>query len=80
MAAKPVKRRGKGAKVASKISRTKRPDHMSLEEWQIALRRDFGRTQNFILKNMGDDPLFSEFFVRNSQSHSAYQGASPAAK
>ena len=56
----------------AKLSRTKRPEGMSLEDWQIDLRRELGRTQTFDIKNLGDDPIFSEFQVRNSQSQSAY--------
>jgi hypothetical protein len=37
---------------------------MSLEEWQVALRREFGREQDFILKNAGDEPVFSETCLR----------------
>ena len=64
--------RKKSRKSPPKLSRTKRPDGMSLEDWQIALRREHGRTQNFDIKNVGDDPIFSEFLVRNSQSQSSY--------
>jgi superfamily II DNA or RNA helicase len=46
---------------------------MSLEEWQISLRREFGRAQNFELQNLGEHPIFSEFLVRNPQSRSAYR-------
>src|SRR6516162_9337713 len=57
--------RKKSRKSPPKLSRTKRPDGMSLEDWQIALRREHGRTQDFDIKNVGDDPIFSEFLVRN---------------
>ena len=62
----------KKAKSPPKLSRTKRPDGMSLEDWQIGLRREYGRTQTFEIKNVGDEPIFSEFVVRNSQSQSSY--------
>jgi superfamily II DNA or RNA helicase len=64
--------RKKSSKPPPKLSRTKRPDGMSLEDWQIALRREHGRTQDFDIKNVGDDPIFSEFLVRNSKSQSSY--------
>lgn len=57
---------------AAKLSRLHKPENMSLEEWQIALRRQFGREQNFALKNLGADPVFSEFEVRNPQRKSVY--------
>jgi len=56
----------------AKLSRTKRPENMSLEDWQIALRREYGQSQNFNIKNVGDDGVFSEFLVRNPDRHSSY--------
>jgi superfamily II DNA or RNA helicase len=46
---------------------------MSLEDWQIELRRQFGREQNFTLKNLGEQPVFSEFDVTNPQSRNTYR-------
>jgi hypothetical protein len=48
---------------------------MSLEAWQTALRRQFGREQRFLLKNTGDHPVFSEFEVTNPQSLNIYRVA-----
>jgi superfamily II DNA or RNA helicase len=58
---------------APKLSRLVKPDGMSLEDWQIALRRQFGREQPFTLKNRGDDKIFSEFEVTNPASKSTYR-------
>ena len=44
-----------------KISRLRKPDDMSLEQWQVALRKQFGPQQNFKLKNVGSEPIFSDF-------------------
>jgi superfamily II DNA or RNA helicase len=57
------------------LSRTRRPVGMSLEEWQIALRREFGRAQPFRLQNIGGEPVFSEFIVTNPQTGGAYRVA-----
>ena len=51
-----------------KLSHLKKPPEMSLEDWQVELRRQFGREQNFRLKNVGDQPIFSEFEVTNPQT------------
>ena len=51
-----------------KLSRLHKPEDMSLEDWQIELRRQFGREQNFRLENLGEHPVFSEFEVTNPQS------------
>jgi len=48
---------------------------MSLEAWQTALRRQFGREQRFLLKNTGGHPVFSEFEVANPLSRNVYRVA-----
>src|SRR5262249_62120507 len=50
-----------------------KPEGMALEDWQIELRRQFGREQNFTLKNLGEERIFSEFAVTNPQSKSSYR-------
>src|SRR5439155_17754341 len=64
-------KKGKGDK--PKLSRLQKPDGMSLEEWQRQLRRQFGREQKYTLKNLGEQPLFSEFEVTNPQSRRTYR-------
>jgi superfamily II DNA or RNA helicase len=56
-----------------KLSRLHKPDGMSLEDWQIELRRQFGREQNYKLENVGEHPFFSIFNVVNPQSQSNYR-------
>lgn len=56
----------------SKLSRTKRPEGMSLEDWQIGLRREHGRTQRFEIRNLGDERVLSEFLVKNAQTETSY--------
>jgi superfamily II DNA or RNA helicase len=56
----------------AKLSKLHKPDSMSLEEWQVELRRQFGREQDYQLKNVGDQPFFSEFSVTNPQSQRTY--------
>src|SRR5712691_2139145 len=58
---------------AGKLSRLHRPEGMSLEAWQTALRRQFGREQTFQLKNIGGHPIFSEFEVTNPQTRNTYR-------
>ncbi|MCC6125758.1 MAG: DEAD/DEAH box helicase [Pirellulales bacterium] len=48
---------------------------MTLEAWQVELRRQFGREQKFKLKNAGPEPLFSEYEVANPQSGRTYRVA-----
>jgi len=48
---------------------------MPLEQWQIALRKQFAQKQDFRLKNIGDEPIFSEFIVTNPQTNGEYRVA-----
>jgi superfamily II DNA or RNA helicase len=65
--------RKKGKKQKPRLSRTHKPEDMSLEQWQIELRRQFGQEQKFRLVNEGDDPVFSTFAVTNPQSGNTYR-------
>lgn len=56
-----------------KLSRTLPPADLSPVEWQRRLRRQFGREQDYELKNIGTEPFFSEFRVRNPLSKSVYR-------
>lgn len=58
-----------------KTSRTRKPHDMTLEEWQTALRREYGREQNYQLENIGEEAIFSEFLVTNPQSKRTYRVA-----
>src|SRR5579859_2285752 len=66
-------RKGRSNAKEARLSRLHKPEEMSLEEWQRELRRQFGREQHFQLKNLGEQPIFSEFAVTNPQSGNSYQ-------
>jgi superfamily II DNA or RNA helicase len=72
-----AKAKAKGEKQSrerkAKLSRLHKPPGMSLEDWQIELRRQFGREQSYRLSNLGDDPIFSEFEVTNPQTRGSYR-------
>jgi len=57
------------------ISRSHKPEGMSLEAWQTALRREFGRQQRFHLENVGREEVFSEFHVTNPATGGLYRVA-----
>ncbi|MBN1806751.1 MAG: DEAD/DEAH box helicase [Sedimentisphaerales bacterium] len=71
---KTNRKASKGHKV-KKISSLRKPEDMPLEQWQIALRKQFAQKQNFRLKNIGDKPIFSEFCVTNPQTGGEYRVA-----
>lgn len=75
MAEKTAKKPGK-VKVKGKpkkTSRTRKPDDVSVEDWQAALRQEFGREQSFKVKNLGGEPVYSEFAVTNPESGRTYR-------
>jgi superfamily II DNA or RNA helicase len=75
-ARKTVRRKpSKGVFRGRKISRVRKPQEMSLEQWQIALRKQFAQKQNFRLTNLGAEPIFSEFTVTNPQTGGEYRVA-----
>ena len=67
--------RKKGEPPKAKVTRHRKPPHMTLEEWQIALRREYGRAQAFSIKNVGTHPVFSEFSVANPATGKTYRVA-----
>lgn len=62
-------------KTSPQLSRTQQPKNMSLDEWQIALRQEYGRAQNFEMANLNGHPIFSDFSVTNPQSQRTYRVA-----
>ncbi len=75
MAAQKAKTKTRKKPKAKKISRLKKPDDLSLEQWQIALRKQYGPEQNFSLKNIGDESIFSEYIVTNPETEGQYRVA-----
>ncbi len=57
----------------AKLSRTKQPDGMSLQEWQVQLRQQHGREQQYSLSNVGEHSIFSEFRLTNPDSKKTYR-------
>jgi SNF2 family DNA or RNA helicase len=52
-----------------------KPDDMTLDEWQAGLRKQFAVNQNFVIENLGDHPVFSDFSVFNPISNKTYKVA-----
>jgi hypothetical protein len=70
----------KASPSAPAVSRTRKPETLTSIEWQRLLRRQFGREQNYNFKNLGDEPIFSEFSVVNptgGKYRVAIRGAAP---
>jgi superfamily II DNA or RNA helicase len=68
-------KRRKVKQAPKRTPRVRKPKEMSLEEWQVALRREYALEQKFKFKNLGEDPIFSEFEVINPESGGVYRVA-----
>ena len=55
-----------------KLSRLQKPENMSLEEWQLELRRQYGREQDYHLESLDEEKFFGEFRVHNPKSKRSY--------
>ncbi len=55
----------KRKKKKAKVSYYTKPEDMSIEDWQRALRRQFAEKQNFDIVNIGDEDFFSDYEVHN---------------
>ncbi len=65
-------KRRKKKKEKPPLSTTHKPADLTLEEWQRELRKQFGREQKYLLVNLGEQPVFSEFAVTNPQTKRTY--------
>jgi superfamily II DNA or RNA helicase len=71
VSAKPKKPPRK--KQSKRTPRTHKPEGMTLEQWQIALRREFGREQKFKLQNLDGQAIFSDYLVTNPETKRTYR-------
>lgn len=71
------KKTAKKKKVESskKIPYYKKPDELSLDQWQIALRKQFGQDNEFLISNIGQEKFYSDFQVTNHATNNSYKVA-----
>ncbi len=65
----------KDKKQITKVTYYRKPEDMTIEDWQIALRRQFAEKQDFKVKNIGNQSVFSDFLVHNPKSDKEYKVA-----
>lgn len=58
---------------APRYDRNRPPQELAVDDWQRALRRQFGREQDFVMENLGDELVFSDFRVSNPQIGTTYR-------
>lgn len=51
----------------------RKPLELSLEAWQMALRRQFAETHPFGIENLGREPVFSDYRVTNPENRNSYK-------
>jgi len=67
------KKTQKKKKKQKKISYYRQPEELSLRDWQISLRKQFGPEQAFELVNEGEHQVWSDFTVINPERNSRYR-------
>lgn len=67
------KKNSKKEKKEKKVSYNKQPEELTLKEWQIKLRKQYGKKQTFGLTNEGEHPVWSDFMVHNAERSSSYR-------
>ncbi|MEX2567426.1 MAG: SNF2-related protein, partial [Cyclobacteriaceae bacterium] len=72
---KAKKSKSKSRKKKPEVPYHRKPDNLSLDEWQAALRKQFAQMQHFNIENVGVEPVFSDFEVHNPQSENTYKVA-----
>jgi SNF2 family DNA or RNA helicase len=68
----------KRKKATKKISYYVKPENMTLEEWQVALRRQVAREEKFVCRAVDDNMRPGEYAVENAKKQSykvVYRGA-----
>jgi predicted nucleic acid-binding Zn finger protein len=73
-----AKKTTKRKKVAKKVSYYVKPENMTLEEWQVALRRQVAREEKFVCRTVDDELKPGEYMVENAKKQAykvVYRGA-----
>lgn len=65
----------KKKKAPRKISPYLKPDGMTVEQWQRALRRQIAAETKFTIQNTGNEPVFSDYQVYNPGTKNTYKVA-----
>lgn len=56
-----------------RISNLLKPDNMTLQEWQIALRKQMAQQENYAIEAVDDQLLPGEYSVRNPKTRQTYK-------
>lgn len=59
----------------SKVSYYRKPESLTMDQWQAALRKQFAEIQYFSIKNIGNGAVFSDYQVTNATTKGVYKVA-----
>ena len=65
--------KSRAKKKERKISYYHKPEDMTLDQWQIALRNQYGKASKFSIINVGEHPVFSDFILTNPETGNEYK-------
>jgi len=51
----------------------RKPGELTVEEWQSALRKQYALEQKFKVRNIGSEPLYSDYDVYNPDTNKTYK-------
>ncbi len=71
----PTKKKTSKKKKPVRIPYHRKPENLSPEEWQIALRKQFAADNQFQIQRLGEHPLYTDFSVYNPTSENTYKVA-----
>ncbi len=57
----------------TKIPYHRKPQELSLEAWQVGLRKQFAETREFGIEKLGREPVFTDYRVTNHENHNSYK-------
>ncbi len=60
-------------KIIKRFSHVVKPKELSLEEWQVLLRRQIAEDEAYRVKNIGAEPVFSTFELTNPKTERTYR-------
>ena len=65
----------KKVEAPKKIPYYRKPEELTLDQWQIGLRKQFGQDNEFVINNIGQEKFFSDFQVTNNATNNSYKVA-----
>src|SRR5258705_13678698 len=72
---KPAGKKKEKANIRIPVSYVRRPGNMTDKEWQTVLRQQIAENENFTIKNLNGEPVYSDYYVYSPKSKNTYKVA-----